>query len=188
MKLRIILIVLSIAHYSQPCFSAAYTDSLPPNKKNVSQIRFINGTTEDGYILNVSDSSIQFIKKKDIYYADASMRVRQIPAEEIAEINKKAHSGWTTGSSTLAGFIVGAVIGFGVGLSNDCVKPDGTKCDFIDRLFSTKSFTASFIIGGGLGLGGAILGLTKKTKIKQHFSINGQRENIRNNKNGLMFY
>jgi hypothetical protein len=170
------------------CASAiAVPDTILPNKKNTSYITLMNGSTLDGYIVYVSDSTIQFMDKHD-YYRSGSISSRTIAAEDILDIKKRFRKGIKTGAAILGGFGVGAVLGFGLGLSHDCTKPDGSRCDFADRLFATKNFGAALLLGGLLGTVGALLGIFSPKKTKASFSINGKKENIRGNKNGLMFY
>jgi hypothetical protein len=189
MRCKLILILIFggsilIAHSS----IAASNDTLPTSKKNISSITLMDGNRLNGYIIAASDSTITFLDKG--YLKEGfTMRSSIIPAENILEINKKFKKGITTGGGILAGFLVGTVIGFGIGLNQDCNNPDQDgKCNFIDKLFSTKNFRTSFILAGGLGTVGALLGLTSPTKSRARFIINGKGENIRSNKNGLLFY
>jgi hypothetical protein len=186
MKNKMSLLLVLPLFVSTFLYASAVRDTLVPNRKNTSHITLLNGTSLDGYIVHVTDSTVKFLSRND-YLMGNNMNSRTIPAENILEIKKRFRKGITTGGGLLTGLLGGALFGFGIGLSSDCDDPDG-KCDIIDRLFSTKSFRASFILSGILGTAGALIGLFSPKKSKASFSINGKRENIRNNKNGLLFY
>lgn len=167
-------------------FAAAVPDTSLPKRKYSSYITLVNGIKLDGYIIGVNDSTVQFLNRSD-YRSGNMLNSQTIPAETIFEVKKRFRKGITTGGGILTGLAGGFIIGFGIGLNTDCNDPDG-KCDFLDRLFSTKSFLASFIFAGLLGTIGGLIGLFTPKKTKSTFFINGKRENIRDNKNGLLFY
>lgn len=173
---------------SASLFSAAsiLPDTIPVHRKNTSYISLLNGRSLNGYIIAVSDSTVSFLNRSDYFRRNYSNQ-QLIPAEGIQEVKKRHRKGVTTGGGILTGLLGGAIIGFGLGLTYDCDDPDG-KCDFIDRLFSTRSFKASLILSGVLGTVGGLIGLFSPKKSKVSFSINGKRENLRDNKNGILFY
>ncbi len=92
----------------------------------------------------------------------------------------------TAGEGMLIGGITGIVLGFSLGLSQHCDDPNN-ECDFFDKLLSTKSFQASLILGSGFGIAGMFVGIFSRKKDKVHYNINGNRNNIRNNRNGLVY-
>ncbi|MCX6316921.1 MAG: hypothetical protein NTW29_06505 [Bacteroidetes bacterium] len=166
-------------------FASALPDSIP-HRKNTSHITLLNGKILDGYIVQVTDSSVTVISRNDFIRGNFMNR-QTIPAEEITEIRKRYRKVITTGGGIISGFLVGSIIGFGLGLNGDCNDPDG-NCDFLDRIFATKNFGASMIIATVLGTIGGLIGLFTPKKSKAIFPINGKRNNIRDNRNGIMFY
>lgn len=186
MKNKISFLLVLPLFVSTLSSASALPDTSLPNRKNTSHITLMNGTSLDGYIIGVNDSSIQYLGRND-YLLGNVMNSRTIPAENILEVKKRFRKGITTGGGILTGLLGGALIGFGLGLSTDCNDPDG-KCDIVDRLFSTKSFRASLIFSSVLGTIGGLIGLFSPKKSKASFNINGRRDNIRDNKNGLLFY
>jgi hypothetical protein len=169
------------------CCQACGIDTLSPTKKQTTRIRMMDGSVINGYIVDISDSSIRFIKKEDWGKPVSFMQVQTITAERIMDINKKIRNGVTTGEGTLIGLAAGIVLGFTLGLSDHCDDPN-VDCDFTERLFSTKSFRASLIFGTGFGIIGGIYGLISGSRKKQRIIINGQKENIKYNRNGIRFY
>jgi hypothetical protein len=169
--------------------SAACYDSIP-SSKNLSLVKLTNGSVMKGYIINVSDSSISFLSRKN-YNRMMFMQQQTIPAEEIEGITRNFKNGFTAGKGMLYGFLLGFGFGFALGLDNpdDCTDAYGNpaKCSFIDKLFATKNFRTSLIAGGLLGSVGLVIGIFSHTKDRVHFNINGSRNNLVSNKTGLSF-
>jgi len=163
---------------------ASLIDSLP-SKKTISRIQLTNGSFINGYILRSDDSSITLVRKEN-WKRQQYDQTEMIIAENITGITKNFKKGMSAGEGMLIGGIAGIVMGFTLGLSQHCDDPN-QECDFVNKLFSTRSFEASLILGAGFGIGGMFIGLFSKKKERVHFDINGNRTNIRNNKNGLIF-
>jgi hypothetical protein len=164
--------------------NASFSDTIP-RTKTLSKIRLTDNTLLYGYIVQADDSSITFIKKAD-WKKQLYMHRETLPAEKIAAVTKNFKNGMTAGEGILLGAAAGIIIGFSLGLTRDCDTPDGS-CDFTDRLFSTKNFSASLFLGGALGLIGMCIGLFSKKKEKMNYHIGGSRDNIKYNKIGLTF-
>ena len=183
MRTKLLLLLAGLTVGSQRS-DATLSDSLP-SKKNLSKIQLTNGSFINGYILRADDSSITVIQKKN-WKRQMYNQSEMITAENISGITKNFKNVLTAGEGMLIGGITGILLGFTLGLTQDCDDPN-EECDFVNRLFSTKSFRASLILGSGFGVGGMFVGLFSKKKDKVHYNINGNRNNIRNNKIGLAF-
>jgi hypothetical protein len=172
-----------------PAFPAYSGDTIP-SSKNLSVVKLTNGSSMKGYIISANDSTVSFLTKKD-FNRMMFMRQQTIPAEQIEGITKNFKNGFTAAKGMLYGFLFGFGVGFSIGLNNpdDCKDAFGNpvKCDFVDRLLSTKNFGASVIAGGLLGTVGMVIGISTPKKGRVHFNINGSRRNLMDNKTGLNF-
>ncbi len=164
-------------------------DTLPTSRK-YSEVKLTNGSLVRGYIMGATDSTLSLLSRKD-YFRGEYLQSRVIPAEEIETVTKNFKTGFTAGEGIALGFGTGFLAGFSLGLSNpgDCTDAYGNpvRCDFGDRLFATKNFVASLIIGCVLGGIGLIIGLTRPKKQRLRYDIKGKRENLISNKIGLSF-
>lgn len=149
---RFSILIFIPAFFAFQKATATFFDTIPSNK--VSTLYLKDGSVKKGYVLDSNSKGYSFYTKDGPRYS-----VQTVPSEDVARIKTKKKE-FTTGDSMLAGAIVGIILGFSAGL-NSC--PSG-NCDFAERLFSTKSFKAAWILGAGLGFVGLVLGLVLREK------------------------
>jgi hypothetical protein len=187
--MKIITSFLLFAFFASHSASASFTDSIP-SSKNLTRVTLMNGSFLKGYIINVTDTGVGFLTRKD-YQRMRFMQIQTIPVENIEGITRNFNTGFTAGKGALYGFLLGFGAGFILGLArpDDCKDAYGNtiKCSIADRLFATKNFGASFIAGGCLGSAGLVLGIFSPKKQKAYYSIKGNRKNLKENKTGIGF-
>ena len=179
------LILLMFLTSLTPLFSRASVADTIPDRKGIGTIYYLPDKKIRGYLLNVSDSSVNIIEKK---YWNSGLYSQQqtIPVEQITGIKKKSRSGMSTLEAMGIGGIGGTILGFAISIS-DCDDPDN-DCGFFERLFSAKSFKSAVTFGVILGGIGTIVGLISGGKKKKTFHINGNRDALISNKNQILFY
>lgn len=165
--------------------SSSLPDSTWPHQKNKCRVVLQDGSAQEGYILAVTDSSLQFLPKKYYWYRNSAYAY-WINGESVKEVNKKFRRGFTTGGAILSGLGAGAALGIAL-TTRDCPDPN-QSCNGGWELAGKNRFLSTLIISLFLGGIGALVSLFVPKKSRATIRIDGKRENIKYNKIGLMFY
>ena len=166
--------------------TAFHNDSIPP-KKNLSLIKLTNGSSVKGYIVSVSDSSIDVLSRKN-YNRMQYANTQTLAAGNIESITKNFKNGLTAGKGALIGGGTGIALGVILALKDTCEDHNGDgRCDEGTGQTFSEGVSKSVLFGSVLGGSGAVIGLFSKKKDRVHYDIKGDPMNIRRNKMGLEF-